>query len=333
MRYAEIAVLWLLSSSLAFGADGELDAQLRFRSSFESDIQSRIADPILGKGRAFVFVNLELDVLRKEQWNARSGEGRAGRQRDREGAEGFQSQLASQERLEAESRISARWVPKTFDVVVLHDDALPAERVKAARDAIVAAYRGSRLEPQAVISRPTPLRARAAPSAAAGLFPVALAIGLLAAAALPFASRAVAAPVLLGGAFVAVIWHGEGAAGLRPFLNAEALGLVLLGTLAVVGANHPVGALPRALAQAVRNDGSAAERWRSSGVLATAARGAAVSGLAATVLGLILLLSSVADAAELPRRAALALTASLFGLFLSEFLLNPMARRCAGPPS
>lgn len=334
MRYAEIAVLCLLSSSFAGAAEAELDSQLRFRAYLESDIQTRLVDPILGKGRAFVFVDVQLDVLRKERWNSRSGEGRAERTRAKEGSSHrFQSQLARQEKTEAESLISSRWVPRRFDVVILHDDTLAAERVAAVRRAITEAYRGSGLEPNAVISRPASLSARASRSWSGGLLSFALVAGLLTATGLSFVSRAIAAPMVLAGAFVAVIFACEGAAGLRPFLNLEALGLVLLGTIAVVGASHPLGTLPRALAVAVRNDGSPQERWRSAGVLSTAAKGAVNSGIAATVLGLIVLLSSVVDLGELPRRAALALSASLFGLFLSEFVLSPMARRCAGPPA
>lgn len=146
--------------------------------------------------------------------------------------------------------------------------------------------------------------------------------------------RPLAAPLLALGAVAATVLAAEGAGGLRPFVNLEALAVVLIGTLAIVGASYPLGGLARAIGQAMRAEpDSGYERWRSAAILATGARAAATSGLLGTALGIILLLSSVDDVSAIPRRLALALTSGLFGLFLAEFVLAPMARRCRGPAS
>ncbi|OGR56475.1 MAG: hypothetical protein A2X36_11180 [Elusimicrobia bacterium GWA2_69_24] len=125
-------------------------------------------------------------------------------------------------------------------------------------------------------------------------------------------AASVAGPSVLVLLLVLVIFISEGPLGFRPFLNLEALAIVVLGTAALMGSAYPLRELfaPRSAAAA-----------------AYAARCSVAMGLLGTVFGMILVLSSVVDIVEVPRRIALALTSLLFGLFLSEAVFSPMAAR------
>lgn len=113
---------------------------------------------------------------------------------------------------------------------------------------------------------------------------------------------------------VVSIYLGEGASGLRPFVNFEAILLVFGGTFLLTWTAYPLK-----------------EIFRPSRpeVLMYAAGCAAAMGALTTVLGLILILSSVDDVAQVPRRMALALTGLFFGLVLAEVILVPKAARLA----
>ena len=119
------------------------------------------------------------------------------------------------------------------------------------------------------------------------------------------------ASALMAAGLVAVIVHAEGAAGLKPFLNLEALAVVAAGALVAARPWQP-----RAEEERLRD----------------AAQGAMAGGLLGTILGLMLMLASIDDVSAIPRRMALALCSAFLGLFLSEFLLIPLAGgRAAGP--
>lgn len=134
----------------------------------------------------------------------------------------------------------------------------------------------------------------------------------------PSSTAAVAGPSVLVSLLMLVIFMAEGPGGFRPFVNLEALAIVVLGTAAMMGSAYPLRELfvPRSAAAADY-----------------AAHCAMTMGLLGTLLGMILLLSSVEDVSQVPRRFALALTSLLFGLLLSEAVFSPMAarRRRAGP--
>ncbi|MDO8806751.1 MAG: MotA/TolQ/ExbB proton channel family protein [Elusimicrobiota bacterium] len=113
---------------------------------------------------------------------------------------------------------------------------------------------------------------------------------------------------------MAAIYLQEGMPGFRPFLNLEAALLVFGGTLCLTWTAYPLK-----------------ELFRPSGpeVLLHAAGCAAAMGALTTVLGMILMLASVDDVAQIPRRMALALSGLFLGLVLSEVVLAPMAARLA----
>lgn len=130
-----------------------------------------------------------------------------------------------------------------------------------------------------------------------------------------------------------VAYYAEGWAGLRPFVNLEAMLLVGGGTLFCLTAAYPPGEVWRAVGRAAAGtpagDDEEARRWAD--ILRHGADSAVGMGGLATLLGMILMLSSIADVSAVPRRMALALSALFYGLLLSEAFFVPLARRVRGP--
>lgn len=317
------------------------------KRELEAGIQDRILDPILGRGRAFAFVTLDLELTWNQRKSARSGLGESSRSKAKEGdSRAEQSQRAISGKSEVEFVGRTQWLAKRVLVTVIHDETLPAAPLAAVRKTLAAAYPEWGLDADEIVFKPTRFQGREAASFLdfRWLFLGLLGIGLAfarrrqAAPAEPegsgdeagFSPRPLVAPALVAGLLTVIVWRSEGAAGLRPFLNLEALAVVLAGTLGIVGASHPLRSFMRAVSQSLREDPSREhERWSSSELLSTGARAAVTSGLIGTALGVILLLASIDDVAMIPRRLALALSAGFYGLLLSEFILAPMARRLA----
>lgn len=141
-------------------------------------------------------------------------------------------------------------------------------------------------------------------------------------------------PTALGASLVAAtIFHAEGTRGFLPFLNLEALFLVLGGTLCCLAVAYPAGTVSRAVVRTARGlaagDEEEARLWGE--VLRHGADSAMGMGGAATLLGMILMLSSIDDVSSIPRRFALSLVAMFYGLLLSESFFAPLARRVRGP--
>jgi len=132
---------------------------------------------------------------------------------------------------------------------------------------------------------------------------------------------------------VLTVFHAEGISGFKPFLNLEALLLVAGGTLLCLGVSFPVGEAWRAVVGSITarpaGDEEEARRWGE--ILRHGADSAVGMGGLATLLGMILMLSSIDDVSAVPRRMALALTALFYGLTLSEAFFAPLARRVRGP--
>lgn len=132
---------------------------------------------------------------------------------------------------------------------------------------------------------------------------------------------------------ILTVFHAEGASGFKPFLNLEALMLVAGGTSLCLGVSFPMGEAWRAVAAAVAGrpaaDEDEARRWGE--ILRHGADSAVGMGGLATLLGMILMLTSIDDVSAVPRRMALALTALFYGLTLSEAFFIPLSRRVRGP--
>lgn len=128
----------------------------------------------------------------------------------------------------------------------------------------------------------------------------------------PSVLRGLLGPAVLFVILVAAILYAEGVAGFIPLINLEALAIVVLGGFALVWSVYPLREIfpPK-----------------TSEVADYAAQCSVAMGLVGTILGMILLLASVDDVANVPRRMALALTCLFFGLFFSEVVFAPIAAR------
>lgn len=353
---AAVAAAMALGPGVSAAADASPWESHRLKRELEAEIQTRILDPVLGSKRAFVFVELEMELRSKRSRTAREGRGISSRHRGKawpgeesfksfgfpgdstiDGESKLQGQRAVQAKDDEELVSSESWRAKHVTVTVLHDESLAPESLALVRRTVAEVYPEWRTSQ--VLFRP--LRFQGAGNSGPWGFP-ALLLGALALAVAwrafaareapgPRASlRPLVAPTLVTCFLAAIIWRAEGLAGFQPFLNVEALAVVLIGTLGIVGASHPLPGFARAVAVSFRAEPDAEERWRAADVLGTGAKAAVTAGLLGTALGMILMLSSVSDVAEIPRRTALALSSGLYGLFFSEFILAPMARRCSG---
>ncbi|MBI5596149.1 MAG: hypothetical protein HY928_08685 [Elusimicrobia bacterium] len=137
----------------------------------------------------------------------------------------------------------------------------------------------------------------------------------------------------LAGISTLTVLQCEGVAGFKPFLNLEAALLVLGGAAACLQVSYPLGEVLRTAwlvaCGAPAGDEEEARRWGA--VLRHAADAVFGAGGVVGVLGMILMLSSIDDVAAIPRRMALALTAPLLGMVVSEALFMPLARRVRAP--
>ncbi|MBI5200820.1 MAG: tetratricopeptide repeat protein [Elusimicrobia bacterium] len=153
------------------------------KGDLEVKIQRDILDPILGKDRAKVFIDIELEVMAKRQENVRAGQGVAERNREKAGAggekttdfivpgvprpktitslsnpgrpEAAQAQLASQERKEQEEVFSLKPIVKSMLVTVIHDDTLAATKLELVRQRIIDALAKFKVAKDMIVFRPT----------------------------------------------------------------------------------------------------------------------------------------------------------------------------------
>ncbi|MBI4346147.1 MAG: hypothetical protein HY553_04790, partial [Elusimicrobia bacterium] len=153
------------------------------KSDLEVKIQRDILDPILGKDKARVFIDIELEVMAKRQENIRAGSGLAERNREKGASDGgkatdfivpgvprpktisalanpgrpeaAQAQLASQERREEEEVFGLKSIVKGLLVTVIHDDTLAAAKLELVRSRIVDALSKFKIQKEQVVFRPT----------------------------------------------------------------------------------------------------------------------------------------------------------------------------------
>ena len=121
----------------------------------------------------------------------------------------------------------------------------------------------------------------------------------------------------------------EGVYGFRPFMNLEAIILVGLGTLLCLWTAYPLREIYHALKAAISRAGAPddAEAERYSSILRFAANTSVGLGALTSLLSTILMLASIEDVSQVPRRLALALASLFFSLVLSEIIFMPLSRR------
>jgi tetratricopeptide (TPR) repeat protein len=167
---------------------GLLQEQNRIKLSSEEKIQRDVLDPILGKGTAMAFVDVEMELKMEREESTRSGMGLAEKYREKLGAaakkaatqtefalpgiprpktitaggnerpETTQAQQATQVKGIQEERFAVKPVFKRLGVTISHDDRVlkEKEQIDLVRSRIVDAMVQYQLAPDQVSFRPTP---------------------------------------------------------------------------------------------------------------------------------------------------------------------------------
>ncbi|MBI4423954.1 MAG: hypothetical protein HY554_09520, partial [Elusimicrobia bacterium] len=156
------------------------------KRELQDKIQADILDPILGKDRAKVFVDIELEVMAQRRENVRAGLGLAERYREKPGArsagiqtqfvlpgipkpknvanpsslggdkpEAAQGQTATQEKAESEEVYGIKTIVKRMLVTVIHDDTVSSSLLELVRSRIVDALAKFKLQKDQILFRPT----------------------------------------------------------------------------------------------------------------------------------------------------------------------------------
>lgn len=140
----------LLGAAAARAGDCGLGALHRMNSDAEAKIQAQVLDALLGKGKAYAFLEMKAELFSTGRSEAKSGTGEMTNSKGEgkgEAEEKSQKQTAVQDKKESESREGHALAPREMKLRVLHDAALPAGKLKAVKDALAALYPGA-LKPE-----------------------------------------------------------------------------------------------------------------------------------------------------------------------------------------
>lgn len=253
-----------------------------------------------------------------------------------------QGQRVSVSKDEDEEVASASLIPKTLSVLIVIDKDIQQAQRDLVRQVIIDAYPLWKFETSQIQFRPvcmgkrSPLDAAALPFGGflkgilllgatllllalaprllptllrAPVFLVSLLKGL---STLPLPAKSLVVPSLFLGLTAFGIFEAEGPTSFRPFLNAEAFLFVFGGTIVAVWSAYSIHEIAT---------------LASPRMVSYAADASVGMGALGTLLGCILLLSSIDDVTAVPRRLSLALTSLFFGVLLSEVVLRPLAHR------
>jgi len=122
------------------------DAQA-MTDALEAKVQAKVLDPVLGRGAAYALLELkaQLDASREE--SGRSGTGEAHTllpvESPAKGGSKTQNQTAVQSKNSSENKTVLKLAPASMKLRVLHDSAVPPERIRAAREALLALFPGA----------------------------------------------------------------------------------------------------------------------------------------------------------------------------------------------
>lgn len=158
-----------------------LEKERQLRGELEAKIQTDILDPIIGRGKAMVFVSVELDIETKRQKVVQSGAGYASKTESEtaplaqtefllpgipkpknlaEGPLDGKAQQAKQERGATEEKMTQRTLIKRMEILILHDEALPQDTLEMARSRIIDALRHFEVKPDQIVFKPTRMQGR-----------------------------------------------------------------------------------------------------------------------------------------------------------------------------
>ena len=163
MKRLAFAVLAVLLPAAAAAGDGGCRA-LELTGAVEAKIQAQVLDAILGPKEAYAFLELKAELTDSAETSGREGAGETRKTlpadpKARDGA-GEQGQTARQTKGSSESRTVLGFAPVSMKLRVLHDSAVPAEKLKAVKAALTALFPGS-LKPEDIVFVPAPFDARA----------------------------------------------------------------------------------------------------------------------------------------------------------------------------
>lgn len=149
----------LLAGPAIAGDDG---GALELTGALEAKIQVRVLDPILGRGAAYPFLELkaELAVTSESEGKTGTGELRTKQPGAPGGSGGMkeQDQTAIQTKGSSEKKTITSLAPSAMNLRVLHDAALPQEKLKAVREALAALFPG-KLKAEDITFVPAPFAA------------------------------------------------------------------------------------------------------------------------------------------------------------------------------
>lgn len=174
----------------------------RIKSETESKIQHNVLDPVMGRGRAYVFADLEFDLERTFKKSSRTGSGYASKRQSpavpddlfaafgapagkepKKPPEGKkkkeeakpdpwikeQSQRSQQVKSDEQHWVHMEWAPSRFEIHILHDRAASPAEIASIRDILLSVY-GRTLKPDKIRLTPVELAKAPASPRRAGLF-------------------------------------------------------------------------------------------------------------------------------------------------------------------
>lgn len=127
----------------------------------ESKIQTQVLDPLLGQGRAYVFLEAGAELISSSELERKSGKGKVSKAQPQaeegkaQDKDSVQEQTASQEKNSSESRRALRLELSGMKLRILHDSSLPAKALKEVKEALLALYPG-RLKAGDIVFVPAP---------------------------------------------------------------------------------------------------------------------------------------------------------------------------------
>lgn len=144
MKLFLLVLAALLAAGRAAADDGCDRAAYGLAATEEARIQVRVLDALLGAGKAFAFLELRAELKSSAEEEGKNGAGETRvKLPDADAGKKTQEQVARNTRGSSEKKISFALAPRAMKLRVLHDAAVPQEKLKAVRDALLALYPGA----------------------------------------------------------------------------------------------------------------------------------------------------------------------------------------------
>ena len=126
------------------GCAGEAQA---ITDAVEAKVQTKVLDPLLGRGAAYAFLDLKVQLDGSWEEQSRSGTGEThvllpGEDAAKGGNKTL-NQTAVQGKGSSEKKTVLKLAPAAMKLRVLHDSALAAEKLRSVREALLALFPGA----------------------------------------------------------------------------------------------------------------------------------------------------------------------------------------------